>query len=229
MIKMANCTDAHGEFSFEDDFYKQNQELIENYFNKAKLSAAYGITNVFTNHDGSFRFEAIGRWSIDNILPWCLAVDTKSNLFPIFNTLFDKLSKAQSCVEFEYEDYDPGMEWRVAKTATLYPKSKTNYDDYFDFQIDSSCDLPMDDYSLIVDNVEDGLDLKNANDSTVDVLDKTVSTPIKKELGINYSIDNISQKIIDFVNSHKEYNGGLLLSRVEDPIEAVDWYLKNVK
>ena len=99
MIKMANCTDARGEFSFEDDFYKQNQELIENYFNKAKLNAAYGITNVFTNHDGSFRFEAIGRWSMDNILPWCLAVDTKSNLFPVFNTLFDKLNKAKSCVE----------------------------------------------------------------------------------------------------------------------------------
>ena len=69
---MANVTTAQGTFSFDENFYDTYQDFLEDYFDNTNLSAEYGITDVNSQGNGTFDFYAAGRWSMANILSWCL-------------------------------------------------------------------------------------------------------------------------------------------------------------
>ncbi|MBD5316598.1 MAG: hypothetical protein HDS11_02860 [Bacteroides sp.] len=72
---MANISDANGIFKFDKNFYAKNQNLIDEYFEKAKeyLIGEYGVYVTKNNHDGSFDFEGAGKNSMYSTLPWSLA------------------------------------------------------------------------------------------------------------------------------------------------------------
>lgn len=226
---MANITDAQGKFTFNSDFYKANQNLIDSYFHNAKLGTYYGIFSLVNNHDGSFNFEANGRWSMQNTLKWCLTpLDSESQ--PIFDNLFDKLRNHNQIIMFDYEDYDPAMDWRehqmIAITPALCTKPEENY--FFDIINTTTEDLPTDEFSLINDNVEDGINVKDANDTTYPIIHniiiKLVTYLDSDKTKQNYKIKDVKDKFFDYINHDPHYLGGFLEEHYDDNDNLKDWY-----
>ena len=227
---MANVTTAQGTFSFDENFYHTYQDFLEDYFDNTNLSAEYGITDVNSQGNGTFAFYADGRWSMANILSWCLMpVYSKPNTaFAKYTKLLDYLRESKTSIKFDYTDYDPGMQWRVHEQATLYPNSDTTKNRMVikDF---TSQDLPIDDYSLIQADLEDGLDVIDLNDTSEPIFRDCIVEPIMPILqkhGINLTPDQVENKISNYVNSNDQYKGGIVFYRYEDgdPDALNDWY-----
>lgn len=226
---MANVTDAIGTFTFNSDFYKENQDLIDAYFHNAKLGMNYGIFSLVNNHDGSFNFEANGRWSMQNTLKWCLTpLDSESQ--PIFDELFNKLRNRNQIIMFDYNDYDPAMGWRehqmVAISPALQPKPKENY--FFDINSETTEDLPTDEFSLIDDNVEDGINIKDANDTAYPIIHsiiiKLVTYLNNDKAKQDYKIKDVEDKFFDYINHDPHYRGGFLEEHYDNNDNLKDWY-----
>lgn len=214
---MANCTEVDGTMTFQDEFYEQNQELIEDYFSKAKLSAMYGIDWIESSVNGTFSFGAEGRWSMEDILDCCLQ-PVENSQDDLFDKFYETLrSSKYNQVEFDYTDYDSGDDWLVHQVAIVTPLSKPTKDGtYFTHQITSNEDLPTDDYSLITSSREDGILL-----DTKEGLNKFKKELIPNMLWERYrqsthkgeptqeEIDKISKKLLQFIMTDFKYKGGL--------------------
>lgn len=215
---MANCTDVEGTFDFQPNFYKAHEELIESYFNGVTLSAEYGIEDVDSLGNGQFSFYATGRWSMENILPWCLSpVDSDKSCDEKFAKLFKALRESKdNRIEFKYTDYDPGN-FRVSQTATIIPDTLKANNKLFLVKNLESHDLPMDECSLINADLEDGLFMDipdHVKALKQDVLDywKQLSVSQQKQ----HSVEDLCQVLINFVNSDDDYNGGIFYWKLED-------------
>lgn len=238
---MANVSDANGVFNFDEDFYKKNKALIDSYFESATLNSAYGITEAYGNGNGDFDFYADGRWSMENILPWALSpVNRDSKLArPVgqiktvgeaYDQLFTLLSKENQAVEFDYEDYESGNMFRVHQTATIMPAVKPTEDNQFDVVSISSEDLPIDEASLITNDLEEGVLIDDEHDYPTihDIIIKFVTflnnDPNKKD----YQIKPVREKFLNFIKNDPDYNGGFMLEHYDDDDELRDWFDDNL-
>lgn len=127
---MANISSAYGTFKFDKDFYHQHHLLIDDYLDNTELAAAYGIHIDSHDEQGEFNFNADGRWSMENTLPWCLTPvdfngnrDTDSGDIQRFKRFFDLLKESGTCIRFNYYDYESGMCFLVKQAAVLVPSS----------------------------------------------------------------------------------------------------------
>lgn len=228
---MANITEASGTFTFEEDFYKKNHDLIERYFDNAVLDADYGITNVNSEGDGNFDFDADGRWSMYDILDWCLSpqnrltIDHDKSLIDIYKELLATMREADTEVTFDYIDYDPGN-FYVEEIATIKAKKEKKLAPYgMDFEKSqvSEKSLSMDDKRLIDDGLEDGIIVDDKNryvQETIDEIVKTLKDYIEDKTGKEISTSHLRNNFIDFVDNNQYLNGGFQQMRIDDP---VDW------
>lgn len=226
---MANITDAMGTFTFDSNFYKENKDLIDIYFQNAILGRQYGIFSITNNYNGVFSFQANGRWSMQNTLKWCLTpLNAPSKL--LFNQLFNKLKKQNQTITFDYSDYDPAMNWREHDTTIIAPATspKPKEDYYFDIISINTEDLPTDEFSLLDSGLEDGINVKDANDTTYpvihDIIIKLViflnNDPHKQ----NYKIKTVEDKFFDYINNNPDYQGAFLNMHYDDDDNLKDWY-----
>lgn len=229
---MANCTDAQGTFTFNTDFYNKHEALLEDYFDTDNtiFAEAYGITDLYSEGDGSFKFAATGRWSMESILPWCLMPvdDNQQNIkaYKQYQQIVDFMRKENAKVDFDYTDYDPGMEWYVTQKVVLCADSDPTNDQLVVKSIDNK-DLPMDEYSLISANLEDGIDVIDLNDSSEEELTKNIIEPLMPILqkhGIKLTLDQATDKVINYVGHDKQYQGGIIYNHYADQTCLNDWY-----
>lgn len=227
---MANCTDAQGTFTFNTDFYNKHETLLEDYFNidNTIFAATYGITDLYSEGDGSFQFAATGRWSMENILSWCLMPindnQQNSKAYKQYQQILDFMRKENAKIDFDYTDY--GIEWRIAQKAVLCANSDQTKNQLIVKSIDTK-DLPMDEYSLISADLEDGIDVIDLNDSSDEELTKDIIKPLMPILqkhGINLTLDQATNKVINYVNNNKQYQGGIIYTHYADQICLNDWY-----
>lgn len=228
---MANATEVEGTFSFDEDFYKKNSKIIERYFDNAYLAGDYGIDDVNSNGDGSFDFDAIGRWSMEDILEWCLspqnrlAIDHDKSVIDMYKDLLSAMRKADATVTFDYTDYDSGNFYvketdviRARKEAKLTPNG-------CDFvKVSSNCeDLDMDDKTLIDNELEDGIivdDKERYVQETIDEIVKELKEYIEDKTGQTISASHLRHDFIDYVDKSDTLNGGFQQMRIDNP---VDW------
>lgn len=241
---MANCTEVNGEFCFHDDFYQKHAKLIENYFAKAKLISAYGIDYLESHHNGNFDFTAIGRWSMESDLHWVFEpvngkdkMDNGQTVQEAFKELWDTMDKENACVEFEYTDYDSGMATKQSVEATIMVAAKPEKDNMFDVTDYEAEDMDTDEYSLIVDGDEEGIDAQDLSDSDFDEFEDKIARPVLEMLEKDniepkdgeYTIDDVDDKILDYVRGNEYYNGGILLSHFDDEDLLKVWYEEELK
>lgn len=102
---MANISDANGIFKFDKNFYAKYQNLIDDYFEKAKeyLIGEYGVYITKNNHDGSFNFEGAGRNSMYSTLPWSLAPVSYQDY--LISHSYDKLVRKKRTID-DYAETD---------------------------------------------------------------------------------------------------------------------------
>lgn len=226
---MANITDAFGEFVFDEDFYNENRQLINNYFTKAKLGQYYGIYQVHNNGDGTFTFNANGRWSMSNTLSWCLT-PVNADAKALFDEFFNALTKARETISFDYTDYNPAMVWYKHIHAVIAPRKTPNdkTSEYFDIVQIEEEDLPTDEETLLDDAVEPGIYI-NANDrrtariwhSIIINLTQFVNQDQHKQM---YKISDVKTKFDNYINNNPQYNGAFLETHYEDPDDLKYWY-----
>lgn len=98
-----------GVFIFEDAFYKQNKNQIDDYFTKAKDTLIFKTLRI--THTGSFDFTMQNDPDMTYFVPYIFK-PSDINYLPIFFGLYKLLRDAKTTVKFSYSEYD--------KTEPLY-------------------------------------------------------------------------------------------------------------
>ena len=220
---MANCSSTNGTFTFDKDFYNQNKQLINDYFDKAKLDGCYGIEILGANDEGSFDFDGTGRWSMEYSLPWVLspACIEKKNPTPaeqeqikLFWELLDKMIKADTKVEFEYDDEESGAAFYVHQNAVVVANKDRKEDDVSNFFKIKSCkteNLGYNEYNLINNDYEEGYFMDS--DDNIEALkndflnDWYADQP--EEYRQEHSLDSIVEALKKLAKDDSDYNGAI--------------------
>lgn len=220
---MANCSSVNGSFSFGKDFYKENKQLIENYFSKAVLDACYGIQILNSNGNGSFDFDGTGRWSMEYSLPWVLSpacieeknpTPAEQEQIELFWELLDKMIKADAEVELEYEDEESGAAFYVRQDAVVIANKDRKKDDVSNLFKIKSCkteDLDYNEYNLISNDYEDGYFMDS--DDSIEALkndflnDWYADQP--EEYRQEHSLDEIVDALKKLAKDDSDYNGAI--------------------
>lgn len=241
---MANCTEVRGTFEFHDDFYQKHANIIEDYFKKAKLVSAYGITRLKSHKNGSFNFEAIGRWSMETDLHWVFEpvngqdeMNNGQTVEEAFKELWSAMDTERACVEFEYTDYDSGTRTKQYVEATIMTAIEPEKDAMFDVTDYEASDMDTDEHSLIEAGDEEGIDAQKLNDSNFDKFEEKIVVPILEMLERDdiepndtvYTMDDVEDKILKYVRNNKSYNGGILYEHYADNDELKYWYDTELK
>lgn len=227
---MANISSANGTFEFDKDFYKANKELIEKYFDKAVLGAEYGINFVESTQSPVFSFEASGRWSMQNSLPWVLTPvclenkevdETEQEQVDLFEELFKRLAESNTEIKFDYDDEESGCQFYVHDIATLAPNKDWQQDpsqDCFTITNYQSQDLGFNDKNLVTEGYEGGYDLDSERD--IEYLKQDYLNDWYQQQSNEFKADNSLEDAIralkDFVNSNPDYNGAICWWRLDE-------------
>lgn len=128
---MANISSASGVISFEHEFYQKHKQLVESCLDSDNFNGYYGLLRVESTHDGDFCFDAAGRWSLENTLPWLLKPVLENESKPTtrdqahlkeYRDLTQALAADNSRVIVEYTDTEAGMQFIVEQSAILTPQ-----------------------------------------------------------------------------------------------------------
>lgn len=98
-----------GVFTFEDAFYRQNKNRIDDYFTKAKDSLIF--KTLLITHIGSFDFTMQNDPDMTYFAHYVFK-PSDINYLPIFFDFYKLLRDAKTTVKFSYSEYD--------KTEPLY-------------------------------------------------------------------------------------------------------------
>lgn len=225
---MANITEVTGTFTFNKDFYEKHKDLIEKYLDYAILNAAYGITAVNSHGDGEFDFDADGRWSMEDILDWCLSPQNSkekvddTTVKDMYRKLITAMRKENAQIDFDYTDYDPGnffIKEHDIVSAKDTDKFDKNDEDLEHEQVDQE-DLGTDDKSLIEHDQEEGIIVDNTDKYTQNVIDDIIdelTKYIQITTGNKVNKPILRNKFIDFVDHSEPLNGGFQQFRIDDP------------
>lgn len=113
-----------GVFIFEDAFYKQNKNQIDDYFTKTKDSLIFKTLRV--THTGSFNFTMQNDPDITYFAPY-LFKSNNINYLPDFFDFYKLLRDTKATVKFSYNKYDnsdlPYLEQTFDLKALPKPKN----------------------------------------------------------------------------------------------------------
>lgn len=227
---MANMSSANGTFEFDKDFYRDNQKLIEKYFQKAVLGGFYGIDIVESTNSPIFKFTASGRWSMQNTLPWaltpvCFSKEELNNIeqeqVDLFEALYKQLIESGTRIKFEYNDEESGVGFLVHDTATVVPNEAWQQDkgqDCFLVKDYQSKDLGFNDKNVIVKDYEDGYDMGNEED--VEYLKQDYLNDWYQQQDDNFkaehSLEDVIEALKDLANKDTDYNGAFCWWRFDN-------------
>lgn len=229
---MANSTEVKGTFEFNGDFYKKEHTIIDKYFEKAKLCVDYGIEYIENNLDGSFDFEAIGRWSMENILPWCFKpfngdkqFNEKHTIEDAYEYLLKQMKAENTSVSFFYTDYDSGMNWRKEVDAMITPTQKREENHDFDVTINSEDELGTDERSLIEDDTEEGILIEDIEPKDLHDIAVNLAIFVNNDPECNpVKIMDMKKRFIDYITNEPAYNGGFYAYHFDTKDDLYDWY-----
>lgn len=127
--KIAQMTNnISGVFTFEDTFYKQNKNQIDDYFAKAKDSLIF--KTLIVTHTGSFNFTMQARQNITYFAPYIFKPNN-INYLPIFFDLYKLIRDAKTTVRFSYSEYDKTEPRYLVQTFDLKALPKPKNAQYF--------------------------------------------------------------------------------------------------
>lgn len=117
-----------GGFIFEDAFYKQNKNQIDDYFTKTKDSLIFKTLRI--THTGSFNFTMQARQNITYFAPYIFKPNN-INYLPIFFDFYKSLRDAKATVKFSYSKYDKIEPRYLEQTFDLKALPKPKNAQYF--------------------------------------------------------------------------------------------------
>lgn len=232
---MANISSASGKFTFDKNFYEINKELIEKYFEKAVLSVTYGIDRVKSTDSPTFKFDASGRWSMHNTLPWALSpvgfgdnvlTSTEKEQVELFEKLCNLLVESDAEIKFEYDDEETECEFFVHDIAIITPKKNWRHaknQNYFLIKDYHSKDLGFNDKNIIAKGYEEGYCMENGEDIERLKRDYLNDWYQQQNDGFKtkHSLEEVVEALKNLANINSDYNGALSLWRVENDCDEL--------
>lgn len=234
---MANISDATGMFTFDENFYTAHAQAIDEYFAKADLMGEYGIEVNVDGNSSSFNFVGAGRWSMADILEWCLTPadfdiatadctqlsKEERHVADLFHQWYDDFAKSGAEVDFNYTDYEPGSMFYVEQDAIVMANTDETEQALFTADISDMDDLGFSDRIRIENDLEEGFLVDDSDDC--EQLYQTVAenyAELPTRLTNRYLSEEIAQAIINLARSNADYDGGIILWRLDDALSLAD-------
>ena len=228
---MANISSACGTFWFNDEFQKKHAQLIQEYFDKAKLDEFYGIY-INDSDNGVFDFSGDGRWSMDNTLPWALCPIADSNsdhVKRLYYKLYKAMQKEKAVVTFDFDDYESGVQFNVHEIVEVTAWDDPDSDQPFKLNIKVEKDLGFDDATLINQGREDGYLMDIPEDRECFYNNEFESWYRKQSR--KYQKEHLKLPLflqtVAFLKQNDDFNGGILLWKA-DPDFLGEMVMDNV-